>query len=278
MVGDRDDGEGHPAVPPPAPPKDTRITFKTRPVDPRRESPGTIPPEIIDPRLLLATGVTDAVRERLTAPPPVPTDVEAKAAAFAEELRYCGPDHVGNLIGRVLALGPEAIPPIARKFPGALWFDRRAPYHKPPPGRNVSAISKVLVEFGPPAEPWVAGLLEAEHSDIRFYAVLVAEDLGPRLLMSLGRLAFDEDEGVRGLALDAVARMGRAPGWDSLFTTLVSAAENRSVWLEFRIHAVQGLAALDDPACRPTLEALADDPEPALRAVVRRALERTRDA
>jgi hypothetical protein len=282
VVHDRDGGggggrEARPAERPPAPASSPapKITFKDARREPESTPPSRLPLDVVDLSALLASGVSSAVRNDLTVPPPIPTETEDRATAIVEELLRCSPGAEQGQIPRLLALGPDAAPVVARAFPGALWIDRATLQGRPVSGRAVSAVACALIELGEASVPWVSGLLEADHPDIRFYATLVAAELGhDDLVLALGRLVFDEVDYVRSAALHALGRMGDQDRFATLRATLSSTAANVATHPSYRLHAVAGLDELRDTGSLRLFSELLEDDDASIAESARAALVR----
>jgi HEAT repeat protein len=78
-----------------------------------------------------------------------------------------------------------------------------------------------------------------------------------------------EDRDVRSRTAEALGRLGASEAVDVLITAL-----NDTVW-HIRLHAVQALAAIRDPAAVPSVELVARfDPDYSVRAAAEEALQR----
>lgn len=246
------------------------------PHDARRETTQESPQVIrIDPRILVEYGVFDAVRERLTQPPPIPTDAESKAARACDELAACGPGSEGAGVQSLLRIGPDALPIIAERFPGALWFQRGAAHRRPPSGKSVSPLGAALVAFGADAVPYVAVLLESDSPEVRYYALLVAADLAAThadILVPVGRLLFDHDDQIRETSAYVLRRLAERPEYGRLLGTIESAILNPSTHVMYRLHGVRGLGALREGRAYRALVQLLEDPNEGIREASHTAL------
>ncbi len=141
------------------------------------------------------------------APPTRDPRIE-RADALCEELTRCGPGDEAPYVARFRLLREVGLASLERAFPGLLWFDKKLPHQKPPPGRAVSPVASILVSLGLEAVPTIARLVHNEYAEIRYYAALVAIDLkAPGLVPVLTELALDEDAELRDVALEGLLAM-----------------------------------------------------------------------
>ena len=160
------------------------------------------------------TKSTKLPRASTSAPgqPSVIVDMGEGVEELANDLMECGPDDEEPIIASLLHLGEASLPALVKRFPGPLWFDRNRPHRRLPRGRDVSAVCRALVAFGPRAIPYVGSLLSKQDPDTRFYATLLAAELvSPELLPLLGACVFDGDERTQVLALDVLRRYAAFP-------------------------------------------------------------------
>jgi hypothetical protein len=214
------------------------------------------------------TSLVDAVGTAAGIDPPcggVPP--EARARAIIEELHKCGPGDEQAYLEPLRHLGPVGLAALARSFPGLLWFDRTLPHQKAPRGRDASPVCSLLVELGAASAPVVATLLEAASPTARYYAALVAVDLGaPALIAPLTARVFDDAEEVRDVALRGLAELARSreqrhgPA-DAMSRALDEASARMRIALTSptctayeRIHALTAVRGFRDPK---SLEVLA---------------------
>lgn len=225
--------------------------------------PGTLVEQVA------VSGVT-AVRESLTEPPGPATGPHARARAILRDLARTGPGDEAPLVQSLLRIGEGALPAIGASFPGCLWFDRRLPHAKVARGRDVSAVARALVAFGPAAAPILSRLARHDDEDIRFYAALVAAEIeSDALARDLGELALDPSGAVRQTATAALRSMPPSrsePARAALRDALVRG--HRAA------RATRALARLRDAAAVPLLvarlasaRAEASDLERALTAI-----------
>jgi len=209
--------------------------------------------------------------------PSVIVDMGDQVDALVRNLMTFGPEDTQDPVDALLRQGEAALPGLVAHFPGPLWFDRLQPHRRLPSGRDVSAIARALVAFRGRAVPYVASLVSAGDPEVRFYAVLVSSELvDRRLLPSLVPRAFDDDEGVRALALRVLGLYRRYPEAlrEALHPIRAEARHPRRDGRDRRLAAVDALGALRDRAALEpligVLESAGDDDD--LRAAARRAL------
>jgi len=155
----------------PAPPSASRR--RSVPTDARRDNDGSaLSHDVVS----LGTGTPSSApanadrepagRRWIPAPPPnasdaslpsIIIDVGDEVEQLVAALRNAGPEDE-MLILPVLAVGEEALPALAREFPGNLWFDRNEPHARIPAGRDVSPIARTFVAFGQRSVPYLIPL------------------------------------------------------------------------------------------------------------------------
>ncbi|MCS6799859.1 MAG: hypothetical protein NZ898_15315 [Myxococcota bacterium] len=231
-----------------------------------------------------ATGSTDdaeAARRRVrTSAASVPVDAKVivdmgdHIEALVDELVGCAPDDERRTVEALLQAGPAALPALAQRFPGPLWFDRHRPHRRLPRGKDVSAIARALHAFRDRAVPYVASLLTARDADVRFYATLLSADLPHRdLVAPVGERVFDDDAGVAALALDVLRAATAFPAeLERVLEGLRAEARMQRRDGARRLVAVRALGELRDTAAVPLLVDLLDAEDAALARVARRSL------
>src|SRR4030095_751620 len=122
-----------------------------------------------------------------------------------DELCTTSPGAEDRIVRMLLDVGEAALPILAQRFPGPLWFDRNRPHRRLPRGSDISAVARALVAFRDRAIPYVISRLDAGHVGVRFYAPLLSSEfIDRRLVEPVGQRIFDDDEGVRALAIDVL--------------------------------------------------------------------------
>lgn len=259
-----------PSAPPPRP-----TSSWPPPRDARSEAGGGIYAEV-------ARGLHQA--RAISMPEPPPPDRSERIAALVAELARSGPETDLPLRQRLLALGPECVPALARAFPGAFWVDLGRPHRPLVSARQVSAIAACLGAFGAASAPHVPALLRAPRSEVRLAAALVGADLADgSLVRPLAARLWDDVVAVRNAAMIALRASAHLAEARALRSELVTALEDPKSPIKWRKKAVWTLGQLRDVAAAPLLvEQLAAEPDvasiarDALRRIVGRDLGRFR--
>lgn len=209
---------------------------------------------------------------RAPTPPPEPPTNTTRAKKLVKQLETVGPGLEAHIVQALLRLGPDALPAIASAFPGLLWFNRRHPHSAVARGRDVSPLARALVAFGEASIPFVHSLLHHRNPDIRFYAALVAQDLGaPALVHDLAEATVDEDPGVREVAAAVLLGLGpeaTAHACGSLRAGIEAGTLDRASIS----YAVAALARLRDPRAHRVLVPLLEPTDPEINDLTLRAL------
>lgn len=212
---------------------------------PKRTAPPSAPVEEIN----LGRFSYVVARHATEKPPAVSGGVRDRVVELLDRMSAYGPGSEIPDLPTLVELGPPALPHLAELFPGRLWFSRWQPHRRPPPGRGVSSLCRALVDFGPAAAPTIAGLLQHETPDKRYYATLVAMDLRDEALAeALGPLIFDADEGVSRAALFALTQLQPHVRVDGVTNMLRAIAINKDARDQQRLLAMRSLAVLRDVA------------------------------
>lgn len=179
-------------------------------VDPRREDRSSLPPEIVrgsESILPPMFNTNEAETRSDDATGNVIVDMGDAVTQLAKELMRQGPEDEGAILQALMRHGEAPLPVLAQAFPGPLWFSRHSVYRKLPRGRDVSAVARALYAYRERSVPYVASLLESNIPDRRFYAAMLAGDLSHQgLVTALMVRVFDDDDGVRALALELLPR------------------------------------------------------------------------
>lgn len=144
-----------------------------------------------------------------------------RAARIIADLALCGPSSEQLHLGALRALGNVGLEALTRAFPGSLWFDRNDEYQREPRGRDVSPIASLLHALAPASHPYVIRLLVDADDDVRFYATLLAADLGDASMIEhLHERIFDPDCAVARNAARGIVAIGGDAATKALVTRL----------------------------------------------------------
>lgn len=249
--------------------------------DPRRERESADAVETPQPSPEVVS-IPKAVRESLK--PPAPVDAKAEppsiivdfgteAIRLIDDLIRVGPDEDGRVLSQLLRLGDTALPILARRFPGPMWFDRHRPRKRLPLGREISAIARALHAFEDKAVPYVTELLEGKQADARFAATLLCGDLvRPALLWPLYKRLFDPDGQVRLIALETLPVYRNVAGFAEVLKSLRERALDERESPQSRLSALEALGALRDPGSVEVLLKLSEHPSRQLSVPAHRSL------
>ncbi|MFK7987968.1 MAG: HEAT repeat domain-containing protein [Sandaracinaceae bacterium] len=184
-------------------------------------------------------------------PPPGPTNRIEQAV---HELSTVGPDEEGPLGRRVLMLGPDTLPAIARAFPGKTWVDFDRPHRPLRSSHSLSALCRALVAFKEASVPQVVRLLRSPKRDVRAAACLVAADLALGALVRplLARL-HDDEHRVRVSAMQALRASSGLPEFQELRMELYNTLVEHDKAPEARARAAKTLGQLRESEAIPRL-------------------------
>jgi len=175
------------------------------------------------------------------------TDGGLELDGLLRDLVSSGPDDEAPFVGALVRLGDAVLPELVRCFPGPLWFDRREPFQRLPPGRDVSAVARALFAFHQRALPLLLDVLVAPEPDLRFYALLLAADINAESVVArLVPLLSDPDAQVKDLARTLLLKVRHMPSFVHVLEDLRGTVALDRLAPERRIDALQVLAALRD--------------------------------
>ena len=184
-----------------------------------------------------------------------------------------GPDEEQPIVAALVRLGDPALPVLARRFPGPLWFDRQKPRQRMPVGRDLSAIARALHAFDERATPFVAELLNAAAPEVRLCATLLAADrVGPELMWPVYQRLFDPDGQVRLLAIEALPLFRNVRGFDEVLKSLREKAVDDREPIPSRLAAIEAIFQLRDPGSVELLIKLYDHANRQLSVPAHRSL------
>jgi hypothetical protein len=249
------------AAPPDPSPASERVALHQRPeritprADPRREEQEDLTPtEVVS----IPAAVRESLRPARMTPKETPqAGGSAEVERLVSDLVRLGPDEEQPMVAALLRAGDAALPVLARRFPGPLWFERGKPRQRMPAGRDVSAIARALHAFEARALPFIAQLLNAPQVEVRLCATLLAADcVSPELLGPLSNRLFDPDGQVRLIAIESLPAFRATRGFDDVKKSLRDTAHNAREPIPSRLAALEALSVLRDPGSVPLLIAL----------------------
>lgn len=174
-------------------------------------------------------------------------------------------------LAELVKVGEAALPVLLQRFPGPLWFDRRTPHKRRPRGRDVSAVARAIVAFGDKAAPYVASKVQSTDADTCFYALMVASEM-PHLdlLDAVARRALDNDDAIRGLAIEVLRSFAFLPAFEQVLTAFAQLSERPGKDPRRQRLAVEALGELRDRrSLNVLLPRLSDSTEATVQAAHR---------
>ncbi|NLN63345.1 MAG: hypothetical protein GX146_10765 [Myxococcales bacterium] len=105
----------------------------------------------------------------------------------------------------LLSAGDDAFPTLMRRFPGMLRIDRYREVGPLPRAPEHGAMLRLLVMFGHRAVPHLRPLFTSYDSEVRFYAVLLMQEIGTlEIIPDMVPRLFDNDRHIRAAAVDVI--------------------------------------------------------------------------
>ncbi|MEZ4288440.1 MAG: HEAT repeat domain-containing protein [Polyangiales bacterium] len=194
-------------------------------------------------------------------PPPAVTSDVQRAFVIIERMSMFGPEEDAPGWLELQRLGPAALEALSDVFPGALWFSRRVPHHRPAAGRDVSRVARLMVHFGTQSVPYISALLADMDPDTRYYAALVAAEIpDPQLVTPLLSLLKDTDEGVSQVALRALLEFDDNAGRSIAIEQLKKNIVDRAASVGDRTRAMRALGILRETTAIGFLIEVLDEP------------------
>jgi HEAT repeat protein len=143
---------------------------------------------------------------------PIPTEPEV-AAAPAKPIGHLMDSIEASVEGGADAAITEAVErsqetlgELAKRFPGTLRVERFAVTGRPLRAAQYGGLLELLVRLGAAAGEVIIDRMSSPQRDIRFYATVCAAELRPRnAVFALVERLFDQDYGVRSMAVEALA-------------------------------------------------------------------------
>lgn len=198
----------------------------------------------------------------------------AKANRIIEELGRCGPGAEAPFLEPLRALGQPGLDALRRDFPGLLWFDRNLPHQREPRGRDLSPIASLFHSFGRASIPYVIDRMGADDADLRYYATLLALDIGdPSFLDAIALRLFDEDTQIASHAMRGLERIGGPARIERLGDELAAVLLTPGAYRR-QSRAIELLSALRHPRALEALVATLEVGESTLMMASRVALQK----
>jgi hypothetical protein len=108
-------------------------------------------------------------------------------------------------VEEAMARQDDALPAIARRFPGRLWIDRYATGGRQMRASQHGPLLALTVRIGARMVPMLVEKMGSDDRELRYYATLcLGEVRSPIAVPGLVARLFDQDYGVRGAALEAL--------------------------------------------------------------------------
>jgi hypothetical protein len=136
----------------------------------------------------------------ITAEPPRPMtevidEIEAAKEGAAEDAITDAVERAADTLGELM-----------RRFPGKLRVDRFAVAGRPLRAAQYGGLLDLVVRLGAIASDILIDKMSSADRDVRFYATVCAAELRPRnAVFALVERLFDQDFGVRAMAIEALA-------------------------------------------------------------------------
>jgi hypothetical protein len=122
------------------------------------------------------------------------------------EIERAAEHQAEDAIAEAVERTSETVRALARRFPGKLRVDRFAVPGRPLPASQYSGLLELVVRLGSAASELLIDKLGSPQRDVRFYAAVCTAELRPRsAVAALAERLFDQDFGVRGSAIEALA-------------------------------------------------------------------------
>ncbi len=113
---------------------------------------------------------------------------------------------VDDAISDAVERAAETLGELAKRFPGKLRVDRFAVTGRPLRAAQYGGLLELVVRLGAAASELLIDRMGAPQRDTRFYATVCAAELRPRnAVFALVERLFDQDFGVRSIAIEALA-------------------------------------------------------------------------
>jgi hypothetical protein len=144
--------------------------------------------------------IDHGVEVPIPAEPPRPIDavldeIESSREGFAD-------DAMRDAVERAM----EVMGPLNKRFPGQLRVQRFAVTGRPLRAAQYGGLLELVIRLGSVASELLIEKMASQDRDVRFFATVCAAELRPRTaVFALAERLFDQDFGVRGSAIEALA-------------------------------------------------------------------------
>jgi hypothetical protein len=136
----------------------------------------------------------------------ITTDPPRSIAVVLDTIETGSEGTVDDSIADAVERAPETIGELAKRFPGKLRVDRFAVAGRPLRAAQYGGLLELVVRLGTVASELIIDRMGSPQRDVRFYAAVCAAELRPRnAVFALVDRLFDQDYGVRGVAIEALS-------------------------------------------------------------------------
>jgi hypothetical protein len=136
----------------------------------------------------------------IEADPPRPID------ELLDDVERAREAHADVALTEAVDRAAETLGALARRFPGTLRVDRFAVAGRPLRAAQYGGLLEMVVRLGSVSSELLIEKMQAPQRDTRFYATLCTAELRPRnAVYALAERLFDQDYGVRAMAIEALA-------------------------------------------------------------------------
>jgi hypothetical protein len=127
-------------------------------------------------------------------------------AAVLDEIEAAKEGAAAAAIDDAVERAPETLGELAKRFPGKLRVERFAVTGRPLRAAQYGGLLELTVRLGTVASELLIDRMTSPQRDVRFYATVCAAELRPRnAVFTLVERLFDQDYGVRDMAIEALA-------------------------------------------------------------------------
>ncbi len=136
----------------------------------------------------------------VTAKPP------RRVTELLDDIERASDGSADELISDAVERAPEVLGELTKRFPGRLRVERFAVTGRPLRAAQYGGLLELTVRLGAAAAELLIDRMSAPQRDIRFFATVCAAELRPRnAVFTLVERLFDQDYGVREVAIEALA-------------------------------------------------------------------------